>query len=254
MPKKKKEEKPLRLYHELADWFHLLTAPEDYKTEAAFYQTVLMENCHPAPRTMLDLGSGGGNNASHLKASFKMTLVDLSAEMLDISRRINPECEHIQGDMRNVRLGRQFDAVFVHDAISYINTKADLAKTIKTAFVHCKPGGAALFVPDYVRETYGPSTSHGGHDGKDDRGLRYLMWIWDPDPDDTSYIMDFAYLMRKGNDTISESERHTMGLFSLDEWREVMEKAGFKVKIIQREPNWQPPMGTRLFFGMKPQK
>ena len=51
-----------------------------------------------------------------------MTLVDLSAEMLEVSRQLNPECEHIQGDMRTIRLGRQYDAVLVHDAVDYVTT------------------------------------------------------------------------------------------------------------------------------------
>ena len=75
---------------------------------------------------MLELGSGGGNNASHLKRRFQLTLVDRSPEMLAVSRRLNPECEHVEGDMRTVRLGRTFDAVFVHDAIAYITTEDDL--------------------------------------------------------------------------------------------------------------------------------
>ena len=48
-----------------------------------------------------------------------MTLVDLSARMLEASRRLNPECAQVRGDMRTVRLGRMFDAEFVHDAIVY---------------------------------------------------------------------------------------------------------------------------------------
>ena len=36
-----------------------------------------------------------------------------------------------------------FDAVFVHDAVVYMTTEADLALAIKTAFVHCRPGGIA---------------------------------------------------------------------------------------------------------------
>ncbi|MEA2702730.1 MAG: hypothetical protein QOD63_675, partial [Actinomycetota bacterium] len=68
---------------------------------------------------MLELGSGGGHNAVHLVADFAMTLVDLSDQMLDVSRRLNPGCEHVVGDMRTVRLGRSFDAVFVHDAVDY---------------------------------------------------------------------------------------------------------------------------------------
>ena len=48
-----------------------------------------------------------------MKRDFEMTLSDLSAEMLEVSRGINPELRHIQGDMRSLRLdGPKFDAVF----------------------------------------------------------------------------------------------------------------------------------------------
>jgi len=93
--------------------------------------------------------------------------------MLALSRSLNPECEHIPGDMRTMRLGRSFDAVFIHDAIDYMTTRPDLQQALETAFIHCQAGGVALFVPDYVRETFEPSTEHGGTDGHE-RGLRYL--------------------------------------------------------------------------------
>jgi hypothetical protein len=57
-----------RLYGDLAGWFHLLTAPSEYAGEAALYRR-LLESAGPV-RTVLALGSGGGNNASHLKARF----------------------------------------------------------------------------------------------------------------------------------------------------------------------------------------
>ena len=75
---------PLRFYGELAAWWPLVSPPEEYEEEAAFAATLLGE-----AREVLELGSGGGNNASHLKARFAMTLVDLSEEMLDVSRRLN---------------------------------------------------------------------------------------------------------------------------------------------------------------------
>jgi len=239
-----------RLYRDLAAWFHLLTAPEDYRKEADFYRSVILENSLIPVKTILELGSGGGNNASHLKVHFTMTLSDLSEDMLAISRRLNPECEHIWGDMRTLRLERQFDAVFVHDAVSYLTTRTDLYRAIETAFVHCRPGGAALFVPDYARESFAPATRHGGHDSGN-RSLRYLEWIWDPDPDDTSYIMDMVYLMKDGENTQCRRDRHVMGLFSKDNWYNLIEKAGFQAKVIQCQADWSPPMGTFLFLGIK---
>ena len=174
-----------KLYRELAPWFHLLTAPEEYAEEAEHYRRMITEASERRPRTVLELGSGGGNNASHMKAHFELTLVDRSPQMLEVSRSLNPECEHLVGDMRTVRLGRTFDAVFVHDAVDYITTEPDLRAVAETAFVHCRPGGVAVFVPDYVRERFRPRTSHGGYD-RGAMGLRYLEWVWDPDPSDTS--------------------------------------------------------------------
>src|SRR5512145_2794987 len=123
------------LYGELASWFHVLTPPEDYAVEAAYYRAALAGATDPCA-TLLELGSGGGNNASHLKAHLRCTLTDLSPAMLDESRRLNPECEHLVGDMRTLRLGRTFDAVLAHDAVGYLTTEDDLRRAIETARAH----------------------------------------------------------------------------------------------------------------------
>jgi hypothetical protein len=160
------------LYHDLAHWWPLISAPEDYAEEAAFYRRELLARADGPCETMLELGSGGGNNASHLKARFRMTLVEPSAGMLAVSRALNPELEHVQGDMRTVRLDRTFDSVFVHDAVCYMTTEPDLRAAMTTAALHCRLGGVLLMAPDYVRETFRPGTDHGGHDGQG-RSARY---------------------------------------------------------------------------------
>ena len=96
---------------------------------------------------MLELGCGGGNLASHLTVP-ELVLTDLSEDMLRVSRRINPGREHVQGDMRTLRLGRRFDAVLVHDAIDYMLTEDDLAAALGTVAAHLAPGGAAVLLPD----------------------------------------------------------------------------------------------------------
>ena len=162
-----------KLYDQLASWWPLLSRPADYVEEAAFYADTLRGDGDLPADTLLELGSGGGNNASHLTQHFVMTLVDPSPGMLAESRALNPGCEHLAGDMRTIRLDRVFDRVFIHDAICYMTSLDDLRRAMVTAFVHCRPGGAALFAPDHVRETFRPGTDSGGHDGRD-RGLRYL--------------------------------------------------------------------------------
>ena len=245
---------PHKMYGELASWFHLITAPARYEEEAAFYSQTLIDACAEPPKTVLELGSGGGNNASHMKTRFELTLVDLSPAMLDLSRGLNPECEHIEGDMRSVRLGREFDAVFVHDAIDYMTTEADLRAAIETAAAHCRPGGAAIFAPDHVRETFRPATANGGHDGSGDdkRSLRYLEWTYDPDPDDTTYTTDYAYLLREADGSMRVvQDRHIIGLFSRDDWLRWLREAGFESQSLPFEHSDLEPAAAEVFVGKK---
>jgi len=221
----------MKLYDELAAWFHLLTAPSEYEEEAAVYGDLLVEWATEPVRTVLELGSGGGNNAFHLKSRFAMVLTDLAPRMLELSRSLNPECEHLQGDMRELRLGRLFDAVLIHDAASLLTSRDDVARTLQTAGEHCAPGGSVLVAPDYFRETFREGTSCGGFDGEG-RALRYLEWTRDPDPTDDVYTVDFAMLLREGEDVRVEQDRHVCGAFSRTMWLELLSASGFDAEAI----------------------
>lgn len=240
------------IYGELAGWWPLLSSAGHYLEEALAYRTLLLESCDRTPRSVLELGSGGGGNASHLKLDFAMTLVDRAAGMLAVSRAINPECEHVLGDMRDVRLQRTFDAVFVHDAVSYMASLDDLAAAVHTAFVHCRPGGVALFAPDALRETFRETTNCGGsEDGG--RALRYLQWLWDPDPSDDTYVADWICLLREGNaPPRTVYERHVFGLFSRASWLRVLSEAGFVPSAQPFVHSQVEPGSVEVFVGRRP--
>jgi SAM-dependent methyltransferase len=239
------------LYDELADWWPLLSAPEDYAEEAAEYERILLETAVGDVTDVLELGSGGGNTASHLKRRFRMTLVDLSPGMLSVSRALNPECEHIEGDMRSIRLDHTFDAVFVHDAVAYLTSEDELADTMATAAIHCRPGGATVFVPDFVRETFFEGTDHGGHDGPD-RAMRYLEWRHDPIRIDTTYLVDFAFLLRLPSGALDvRRDRHVCGLFPRQTWLDLLEQAGFEARVHALAHG--EPVGPEAFVGRRRQ-
>jgi SAM-dependent methyltransferase len=212
-------------YDELAEWWPLFSPPEHYDEEAAD----LLERLGPVPggSTMLELGSGGGSLASHLGSHFSLTLTDRSPGMLDVNRKVNPNAEHHVADMRTLRLGRQFDVVLVHDAIMYAITPADVKATLQTAAIHCRRGGRIVVLPDYVRETFTPGTDEGGHDASDGRGLRYLEWRWDPDSNDDTYVVDYAFLLRDAAGDVSVAhDRHVEGLFPRASWLGWFREAG----------------------------
>ena len=243
-----------RLYDEFASWWPVLSAPEDYAEEAETIRRVLTESTLHPIKTVLELGSGGGNNASHLKRHFRMTLVDRSPGMLKVSKALNPECTHIRGDMRSVRLGRQFDAVFIHDAIDYMLSLDQLHEALQTAFVHCRPAGVALFVPDWTAERFRPESSHGGHD-QGSRGLRYLEWTIDPDPRDNQYSFYMSYLLREGSRIRQAAlDEHVCGLFSERDWMQAVRDVGFKAKKLPYEHSSWERHAHVMFMGLKPAK
>lgn len=208
-----------RLYTDLAHWWPVFSPPAHYIEEAADLLPTLLAAPDAPPRTMLELGCGGGSLASHFKGRLQLTLSDRSSQMLDVSRAVNPECEHVLGDMRTLDLGRTFDLVFIHDAIMYLTDEASVRAALATASRHCRPGGAVIVAPDCVTETFEPATETGGEDGADGRALRYLLWTWDPDPGDETYEEVFAFLLRTPDGAVSvDSDRHRFGVFPREAW------------------------------------
>jgi SAM-dependent methyltransferase len=222
----------LRMYDDLARWWPLLSPPDEYEAEAADLLDRLPRPSGAKQATLLELGSGGGSLAFHLKRHFRMTLTDISGAMLDVSRAINGDCEHLQGDMRSLRLGRQFDVVLIHDAIMYARSPADVRGTLHTAELHCSARGTVVVLPDYLRETFEPGVDCGGHDAPDGRGLRYLEWRWDPDPVDDTYLVHYAFLLREVDGTVRvEHDRHEEGLFARADWLTWFREAGFEAHV-----------------------
>jgi SAM-dependent methyltransferase len=231
------------MYGELAPWFHLLTPPAEYADEAAAVLELLREHVDGPLETLLELGSGGGNMASHMRRDLRLTLTDLSPQMIELSRTINPDTEHLVGDMRTLRLGRTFDAVLIHDAICYMTTESDLRAALATAYEHLRSGGVAVFEPDHVRERFQPETDYGGEDGpaRPDgalgRALRYLEWKTDPDPADTTYQVDYALLLRRDDGSVEvRQDRHIEGLFSTETWLALLSGVGFEA--VARQDKW----------------
>jgi SAM-dependent methyltransferase len=233
----------MKMYTSLAQWWPLLSSPAEYAEEAESFLSMIEWSPSERP-TLLELGSGGGNLASHMKGHFDVTLSDISPDMLAVSRRLNPELEHIEGDMRSLRLDRRFDVVLIHDAIAYCATRDDLAAALQTAAVHCRPGGTVIVAPDYVKETFEPGTDWGRHDAEDGRALRYLEWTWDPDPADETMEVAYTIVVRDSDGRMrAELDQHHEGLFAEATWLELLDRSGLNTVVIP--DTW----GRRVFVS-----
>ncbi|HPA52069.1 MAG TPA: class I SAM-dependent methyltransferase, partial [Thermoanaerobaculia bacterium] len=146
--------------------------------------------------------------------------------------------------------GRLFDAVLLHDAVSHMTTRGDVAAAVATAFAHTAPGGVALFQPDCVAETFAEETGTGGSDGGG-RGLRYLEWRFRPEPEAERFVVEMAYLLREaGGEVRVAQDRLEMGLFPRAYWLETLAAAGFEALVVPLEHS--AAGDYEVFVGRRP--
>jgi len=158
---------------------------------------------------------------------FEVVGVDLSSDMLVQARTLNPSLELTLGDMRTVRLDRKFDAVIIHDAVSYLISEADLRAALSTAKYHLRPGGILIMCPDWFAENFPDKFIHHETHCSGDKELAFIEYIHDPDPSDTSAEVAIFILINERGQLQIEQDRHTVGLFPKSIWTELITEAGF---------------------------
>jgi SAM-dependent methyltransferase len=214
-------------YDELAWTETILAPPGDYKEETERYCQAIKMHSQVDAKTLLHLGSGAGINDFTFKDHFQVTGVDLSEGMLTVARELNPEVQYIQGDMRTVDLKKSFDAVVVPEAINYMVTEEDAHKVILTACKHLKPGGIFLFTVHLKEEFQENNFVYSG--ARDDVKITVFENNAIVDPTKSTYEATIIYLIRKNGELKIYTDRHILGLISLDVWMKLLETAGFSV-------------------------
>lgn len=210
-------------YNDLAWTEDLLASPAEYEDEVMVYVDLIKRNAVELPRTLLHLGSGAGGHDWIFKRHFTVTGVDLSLGMLNKARVTHPDIEYIEGDMRTLRLNRQFDAVVIPDSIDYMASLDDLQQALQTATTHLKTGGVLLVVAK-TEETF--QNNNFAYSGEKD-GVQVTLlennYINPFRPN--TYEATFMYLIRQQGELTIHTEHQVLGLFSQETWEKVFNDA-----------------------------
>lgn len=213
-----------KAYNELAwteDW---LADPAGCEDEAGKYVALLRGHSARSPGTMLHLGSGAGGMDRIFKRHFTVTGVDLSAGMIARARTANPEIEYLEGDMRSIRLERQFDVVIIPDAIDYMTSLDDLDRAIGTAARHLKPGGVLLVVGKTTETFRDNNFAYTGE--RDGVHVTLLENNHVDQRRPNAYEATLVYLVRRSGELEIHVDRHTLGLFCQADWEQVFSDHG----------------------------
>jgi trans-aconitate methyltransferase len=220
-------------YTDLAWTEPILALPEEFQEESELLCTTIKEHAKIEAKTLLHLGCGAGVNDHTFKKHFVITGVDISDAMLEIARRLNPEVTYHAGDMRTVRLAKQFDVVAIPDSIGYMTSVDDLRKTIITAYKHLKPGGLC-FIVAYIAEDFRENNFiYTGAKGEINITVFENNYL--PDPEKSTYEATIVYLIRRKGELEIYTDIHEIGLFKLSVWLDLLKETGFSVHRVRMD-------------------
>ncbi|NPB03169.1 MAG: class I SAM-dependent methyltransferase [Thermotogae bacterium] len=134
-------------FSHIAPYYDLLFRDINYE-EWALYISRILQFARIRVKRILEIGCGTGNLTKHLIAmGYEVVGVDLSEGMLEIARKKLPGVEFIQGDVRTLYLGQQYDAVVsTFDSLNNLLTEEELFQAFQRIREHIKEGG--IFVGD----------------------------------------------------------------------------------------------------------
>jgi SAM-dependent methyltransferase len=237
-----------RLYSDLAWLWPLWGDPDGEYAEWCVHVVEMIEkHARREVKTLLNLGCGGGKNAYNLKRHYRVTGLDLSNDMLANARKLNPDIELVQGDMREFSLPERFDAILIDDAVAYMTSREDLGRLFRAAYRHLEPGGVMIVSPDGTKETFEQNETHVTHAetrGKpEDVDVMFIENNYDPDPSDDTFDGLMIYLIREKGVLRIVEDLHKLGLFAADVWTTLLREAGFEI----HEDYWRPePVQTYI--------
>ena len=206
-------------YNDLAWTEELLASLSDYKKEAQICIDLINRTAPEYPHTMLHLGSGAGGHDIFFKRHFRVTGVDLSQGMLNKARKLHPDIEYLEGDMRTLRLNRQFDVVAIPDSIDYMVSPDDLRQAMQTAVVHLKRGGVLLVVAKTVETFQNNNFAYTGE--KEDVHVTLLENNYINPARPNTYDATFIYLIRQQGELAIHTENQVLGLFPRETWQKL---------------------------------
>ena len=200
---------------------------KDYAAEAARIHDLIEKYKQSAGNTLLDVACGTGTHAGLLARHYSVTGTDVNTAMLKVARKKHPEIRFLQGDMRALDLGRQFDIITcLFSAIGYMRTKADLQKAAKSMSRHLLPGGVLLVEPWFSPGQWTVGRVSTLFVDKPD--IKIVRMTHSGKKGKIS-LLEFEYLVGTLKGIERLSEHHEFGMFTHEEYMDAFIRAGLTV-------------------------
>ncbi|OLO38912.1 SAM-dependent methyltransferase [Alkalihalophilus pseudofirmus] len=239
-------------YEQFAYLYDHLMKDAPYDDWLTFTETKL-QTYLPEGNELLDVGCGTGELLIRLtKKGYQTTGVDLSSEMLVVARdkleANNLQVPLFEQDMRSLDGLGQFDAILTYcDSLNYLTSIEDVQVAFSSFHKSLKDKG--LLILD-VHSCYKMDQIFAGQLFADDE--EEVSYIWKAFEGEFPHSIehDLTFFVRNEDETYTRYEEfHQQRTYSIDEYKQCLEDAGFSVEEISADfGNKVTETSERIFF------
>lgn len=214
------------VHRQSARVYDALCRHKDYAAASETLRRVL-QRVMPDASSLLDVACGTGQHLRHLRNHYRVEGLDLSREMLEITRERCPGIPLHEGSLVDFRLARTFDVVTcLFGSIAYAASVDRLHRAVHSLANHVRPGGVLVVEPWIAPDRF--VSGRLVFDHVDDPGLAVArMYVTRREGGVSIYESDYLVGTPQGVSTFREREE--LGLFSDDEYRDAFRAAALAV-------------------------
>lgn len=234
-------EKSARIY----DLLYTGVGLKEYASEAELLHQIILDAA-PNANSLLDVACGTGAHLAYLRKWYQVEGFDISPAMLDVAGQRLPGVPLHRGDMRQLELGRTFDAVIcLFSSIGYVTDPDELRSTIHRLAAHVGPGGV-LILDGWVRPEEWDDNYRGGPDVASDETMTVVRLSFTRRVGNITEL-DMHHLVRSENGIEYFAESHRLALTPTEQYVSLVEEPGLRATVLRDfMPSRDRIVGIRL--------
>ena len=128
---------------------------ETYQRESEVVSGLIRKYKQTQNNRLLDVACGTGTHIKHFLDEYQVSGLDLSTEMLELAGKQYPGIDFFNGSMIDFENTRRFGSIIcLYGSIGFVQTVANLIKTMSTFSKHMDKGGMLILTPWSCKEHF----------------------------------------------------------------------------------------------------
>ncbi|MFH1286373.1 MAG: class I SAM-dependent methyltransferase [Candidatus Magasanikbacteria bacterium] len=222
-----------QLYKKYAKFYDKVYSNKSYDNEVEFICSVI-KNFKIKGENLLDMACGTGiHTKKFAEKGYNATGADINPEMIKIAKQKTNEVQYFEGAMQSFKSSNKFDIITcLFTAINYNKNIEELKETISNFYHLLNEDGIVIFDQGIIKGKDKDKQGAFVDTYSEDNLQVARISQWSPsrkNPD--IYNANFLMFVKENGKVDFEIDEHELGIFSVEETKELMISQGFTVKI-----------------------